>query len=99
MWGKLIGITPEYTTGDKVIAWSVFIYTFIFQIGICFAGVLIWTLFSPWPASWWSRYFYHTGLVVAGVVGMVSTIWFLVGGIMDTPQAFPGSGGTSGPSA
>lgn len=88
VWGKLIGITPEYTKGDKLIAWSVFIYTFIYQIGFCFAGVLIWNLISPWPVSWWSHYFFITGMVLAGVIGAVSTVWFLIGGIIDTRKLF-----------
>ena len=83
---KLLGITPEFTRGDKILTWSVFLYTFIYQIGICFIGVLIWNLISPWPARWWSHYFYVTSLLVAGGIGVISTVWFLIGGIIDTKQ-------------
>ena len=82
--GKLIGITPEFTFGDKVISWSVFLFTFGYQIGLCFIVVLIWNLISPWPVRWWGHYFFVTSLCMAGVVGVVSTVWFLIGGIMDT---------------
>lgn len=81
---KLLGITPEFTRGDKILTWSVFLYTFVYNIGICFVAVLIWNLISPWPASWWSHYFYVTTLCVGAVIGVISTVWFLIGGIIDT---------------
>jgi Na+/proline symporter len=86
--GKLIGITPEFTSGDKVITWSVFLFTFGYQIGLCFIVVLIWNLISPWPIAWWGHYFFITSLLMAGVVGVVSTVWFLIGGFMDTRKLF-----------
>ena len=88
MWGKLVGITPEYTRGDKIIAWSVVSYAIIYKFGICFVAVLIWNLISPWPTHWWSEYFFITSLVVTGIVGVVSTFWFLIGGVLDTKRLF-----------
>jgi Na+/proline symporter len=85
---KLIGITPEFTFGDKVLSWSVFLFTFGYQIGLCFIVVLIWNLISPWPIQWWSHYFFITSLWVAAVVGVITTVWFLIGGIMDTRRLF-----------
>jgi len=86
--GKFVGITSEYTVGDKVIAWSVFFYAIIYNFGICFVAVLVWNLISPWPAQWWSHYFYITSVVVTGVVGIVSTFWFGIGGVIDLRQLF-----------
>jgi SSS family solute:Na+ symporter len=83
---KLLGITPEFTRGDKILTWSVFIYTFVYSIMLCFVGVLIWNLISPWPNQWWSHYFFITNLCVAAIVGIVSTVWFLIGGISDTKR-------------
>jgi solute:Na+ symporter, SSS family len=83
---KLLGITPEFTRGDKVLTWSVFLYTFIYQIGLCFVGVLVWNLIAPWPAQWWSHYFFVTTLCVGAFIGIISTVWFLIGGIIDTKQ-------------
>ena len=88
VFSKLIGITPEYTKGDRIIAWSVFIYCFVYQIGICFVAVLIWNIISPWPAIWWSHYFYITSILVSAVIGVVSTVWFLTGGIIDLRRLF-----------
>jgi solute:Na+ symporter, SSS family len=88
VWGKLVGITPEYTRGDKIIAWSVVGYAIIYKFGLCFVAVLIWNMISPWPAQWWSTYFFVTSLVVTGIVGIVSTFWFLIGGVLDTRRLF-----------
>ena len=88
IFGKLIGITPEYTRGDKIIAWSVFLYAFVYNIVLCFFGVLIWNLFSPWPAEWWSKYFFFTSLVVGAVVGIISSVWFFWGGVVDLRRLF-----------
>jgi SSS family solute:Na+ symporter len=86
--GKLIGITPEYTKGDRVIAWAMFAYTFIYQILFCFLAVLIWNLFEPWPVHWWSNYFLINSVIIGGVVGAISTVWFMVGGVIDLRQLF-----------
>ncbi len=88
VFGKLIGITPHYTRGDKVIAWSVFGYAIVYQIGICFIGVLIWNLVTPWKLEWWSTYFFINSIVVTAVLGIVTTVWFLWGGIIDTKRLF-----------
>ena len=84
--GKLLGITPEFTRGDKILTWSVFLYTIVYSVGICFVGVLIWNMVSPWPSLWWSHYFFVTTLCVGATIGVISTVWFLIGGIIDTKQ-------------
>ncbi|HEY9248672.1 MAG TPA: sodium:panthothenate symporter [Rariglobus sp.] len=84
----LVGITPEYTRGDKIIAWSVVGYAIVYKFGLCFVAVLIWNMISPWPTEWWSTYFFVTSLCVTGVVGIVSTFWFLIGGIIDMKRLF-----------
>jgi solute:Na+ symporter, SSS family len=88
VYGKLIGIDDEYTTGDKFIAWSVFAYAVVFQFLIAFVGVVIWNWISPWPASWWSWYFYIAVVVVGIIVGSVSTVWFVIGGTIDIRRLF-----------
>lgn len=85
---KLVGITPEYTRGDKIIAWSVVGYAIVYKFGLCFLGVLVWNAISPWPLEWWSSYFFITHLVVTGILGVVSTFWFLIGGVIDMRRLF-----------
>jgi hypothetical protein len=88
VYNKLIGITPEYSRTDKVIAWSFFIFTFIYQFAILFLLVLVWNQFSPWPMKWWSNYFYITNIVVPGLIGIITTFWFGIGGIKNLIEMF-----------
>ncbi|MCI5778650.1 MAG: sodium:panthothenate symporter [Lentisphaeria bacterium] len=88
VFSKLIGITPEYTTGDKVIAWLFFFHAFIYQFILTFLVVLIWNLFSPWPMDWWGKYYFIVQLCVPGVMAAVSTVWFGIGGIKDLIRLF-----------
>ena len=88
VFNKLIGITPEYTRGDKIIAWSVFFYAFVYNIVLCFFGVMIWNLISPWSEKWWSNYFFFTTFVMGAIVGIISSVWFFLGGIKDLRLLF-----------
>jgi SSS family solute:Na+ symporter len=85
---KMIGITPEYTTGDKVIAYSVFSYSFIYHFLICFIGVVVWNAFSPWPIEWWSKYFFINSLLLTGIIAFISSFWFGIGGAIDLFKLF-----------
>ena len=88
IFNKLISITPEYTTGDKVIAWSVFIYTFVYKILISFFLVILWNAFFPWPTEYWNLYFLITSLIIPGILGVITTVWFFCGGIIDARRLF-----------
>ena len=85
---KIIGITPEFTFSDKVITWSVFIYSFIYKFLIAFVLVVIWNVFSPWKPAWWGHYFFIIYLVVPLVAAFVTTFWFIIGGIIDIRRLF-----------
>ena len=85
---KLIGITPDYTLGDKIITWSVFFYSFFYKFIGCFLLVVIWNAFSPWPVKWWGTYFYVVYLVVPFIAAFFTTFWFLWGGVKDMFQMF-----------
>ncbi len=88
IFGKLLGITPEYSRGDKVIAWSVVIYMVGYKFFIGFVAVILWNMISPWPVEWWGTYFFVLSLVIPGIVAAVSTIWFSIGGTIDLLQLF-----------
>jgi len=85
---KLLGIDSQYTRGDKILAWSVFLYSFGYGTIITFVGVLIWNAISPWPDFWWAHYFFWTSIVVSGIIGIVSTVWFTIGGSIDLHRLF-----------
>lgn len=87
-YAKMIGITAEYSRGDRVIAWGMFIYSFVYQFVLCFLAVSIWNAFSPWPMAWWSNYFFITLIAVPGVIGIFTTVWFVIGGFIGLRQLF-----------
>ena len=88
IYNKLIGITPEYTTGDKVIAWGYFIYSVIYRFLGTFIIVLIWNLIDPWPFAWWGWYFLITFLIIPGTMAIVTAIWFGICGTIDLRRMF-----------
>ena len=82
---RILGIDEQYTRGDKIIAWSVFLYSFGYGFILCFVAVIIWCAFDPWAAEWWSAYFFIKNMAVAAVIGVISTVWF---GIYSTRDLF-----------
>ena len=87
IFGKIIGITNEYTKGDRIIAWSVFLYSF--GLGFClFLGIVIWNLFDTWPQDWWGYYYLIRSLSIPFVVAVISTVWFFIGGLIDLRRMF-----------
>ena len=88
IFSKIIGITPEYTRGDRIIAYSVFFYSVVYSVGIVFFGIVIWNAIWPWPHSWWTVKFFITTLLIPGIVGVISTVWFMIGGSIDAIHLF-----------
>ena len=89
VWGNLIGITPEFSRGDKVIAWSIFGYSIVFQFIISFVGVIIWNAFFwKWSMVEWGWYFLITTLVVPGIIAAIVAVWFGLGIIVDFRHFF-----------
>lgn len=87
LFSKMIGITNEYTTGDKIIAWSVFLYSFGF--GFClFLVIVIWNVFDVWSKEWWGEYKLICALIIPSVVAAVTTVWFFIGGVVDLRHMF-----------
>ncbi len=87
-YNKMIGITPEYTTGDKVITWSYFFYSFVYRFGVTFVVVVIWNIISPWPAAYWGWYFLIVFILVPGVMAAITAVWFGIGGSIDLYRMF-----------
>jgi Na+/proline symporter len=83
----LIGIDSQYTIGDKVLTWSVFIWSIGWGFG-SFVTLVIWNKFSPWPNIWWAHWFFLNNFILAGIIGVVSTVWFTIGGTLDLNRLF-----------
>ena len=84
---KLIGITSEYSKGDKILAWSVLIFTVGWTFG-SWPVIIIWNFFHRWPNEWWATWFSIQFLYVPLAIGVVSTIWFTIGGTWDLRRMF-----------
>lgn len=88
VFSKIVGITPEYTRTDRAIAWSVFGYSFVYALVVVFLGTVIWNAVYEWPRNWWNIKFFVTSLLIPGIVGIVTTVWFVTGGIRDLKRLF-----------
>ena len=88
VFGKLIGITPEYTFWDQVVAYSIFGYSIVYQFIGTFVAIVIWNIFQKWPLEWWSKYFLVTSLLVPGFITVIVTFWFGIGSVKDMIQLF-----------
>jgi len=84
---KLLGITSQYTKGDKAIAWSVFLYSFVYGFG-SFIVLCTWQAISPLSEHGWANWFLINCVFVPGIVAIVSTVWFSIGGTMDLRRLF-----------
>ncbi len=85
---SIIGITPEYTRGDRAIAYGLFANTFIFSFIIIFLGSLIWNIHWPWTNEGWSVYFLINNLVIPCVIAAITSVWFTIGGVKDLFDLF-----------
>ena len=85
---NLVGITPQHTKADRILAWFTFCYSFLFSFVVWFGLVVIWNFFSPWPIQWWSWYFFIGSIVLAGVWSFISTFVFTIGGWIDLFRLF-----------
>ncbi|MFA6931267.1 MAG: sodium:panthothenate symporter [Lentisphaeria bacterium] len=88
VFNKLLGITKEYTLGDRFIAWGFFLYSFVYNFLLAFVLVIIWNAITPWPIEWWGNYFFVVYLLVPGIMAAFSTFWFGIGGFKDLFQLF-----------
>ena len=88
VFAKLIGITPEYSKGDKVIAYVLFCYSIIYRFFLMFIAVLIWNAISPWPSERWGSYFFVSLLLIPCIVAAITAVWFGVGGFINLIQLF-----------
>lgn len=88
IFSSIVGITPEYTKGDKIIAWSAVVYVLVVNFFILFVGVVVFNIFCPFSNAQWSIYFLIQALVIPGAMAVVVTVWFSIGGIHDLIDLF-----------
>ena len=84
---QLSGIDEQFSRGDKILSISVMVYSLGWGFG-SWLVILIWNAISPWPAAWWVNWFFIANIVVASIIGIVSTVWFSIGGTLDLLAMF-----------
>lgn len=91
-WRKFINyfvsITPDYTRGDKIITWAVFCYSIGYGFLFGFITVALWARFGHWGFRQWSVYSFIATLIIPFIAGLVTTVWFMWGGIKDLRRLF-----------
>jgi Na+/proline symporter len=88
IFSKILGITKEYTTGDKVIAYVFFIQSFVWGFLCAFVGIVIWNTITPWPLKWWGTLYFIGLLAIPLCLAMISVFWFGIGGFIDLRRLF-----------
>ena len=83
-----VSITPEYSRGDKIITWFVFVYTVFYKFLFAFVGAYMASKAFHWGVREWSGYFFVVTLAVPFVLGIGTTVWFTIGSILDIRRLF-----------
>ncbi len=50
---EFIGIDDEFTRGDRILAWSVMLWSMAWFV--LFVVITLWNLIARWPLKWWAR--------------------------------------------
>ena len=79
-WARRLGVTPEFTRGDKWIfglniAWTMFWFAAFLVGTVCHFA---WGIPASWWPHWWS---FMVMLSIA--IASVTLVWFIVGGTLD----------------
>lgn len=83
----LSGIDQQFTRGDRLISYSVLIYTLGWVFG-SWLLIVLWNVVSPWPDTYWVWWFFIQNIIVGSIIGIVSTVWFSIGGTIDLYRMF-----------
>ena len=82
---RVFGITPEFTLGDKIIYASTILWTLMwFTIFVWFSvqNFTVGVSNSQWLALW------HFKIYLTLILGVGCTVWFLIGGLVDSARLF-----------
>lgn len=86
-WRALVGITPEYTRGDRILSWSVLSWS-LYNFAV-FIMIAVWNLgIRRWTGEEWFRWWRYYDINLGIGVGLVTTVWFTWGGTRDLLRLF-----------
>ncbi|MEM8783839.1 MAG: sodium:solute symporter [Planctomycetota bacterium] len=86
-WQRKLGVTAEFTAGDKWIfagKYALFVLFFggFVVLTVANLGFGLMQTDAAW-ANWWLF-----KVALSGVIGVVATVWFLIGGVIDLRDLF-----------
>ena len=81
-----IGIDEHFSRGDKILSWSVFIWSMAWFV--IFIVVTAWNLIAQWSVKQWSTYWHYELVIIPLLISGVTTIWFTWGGVRDLKRLF-----------
>lgn len=84
-WRALIGLTPEFTRGDRIL----YVVTMSWSLGwmVVYFTVLTINLIRVQSDAWWLNYFKWVTMINLSV-GVITTIWFSLGSLRDMRRFF-----------
>ena len=84
IWRRL-GLTEEFSFFDRILFFSSLIWTLIWTL--CFVVGTIGNVSSIWNATHWLK-FWKFYVMFGLILGLGTTVWFLIAGIRDTKRMF-----------
>ncbi|MCL5104783.1 MAG: sodium:solute symporter [Armatimonadetes bacterium] len=85
-WQQLVGITSEFSKGDKFLAIAMITWN-----ALSFLWFVVFSILNqiyPITDAAWARYWYVVTIAIPGILSIPVTIWFTVGGISDVKALF-----------
>lgn len=84
-WMMIIGITEEFSPGDRFLVYAMFIWNFCWVA--FFVVITAMNLMFHIGNDWWAK-FWHFYVLLYLAISVPTTIWFTVGGIIDIKALF-----------
>jgi SSS family solute:Na+ symporter len=77
----MLGIDQHFSRWDRFQTYVIFGWTmFWFVVFVLFSA---WNLVHKWPTAWWATYWHIVGIWFPLAVGVITTVWFTIGGLHD----------------
>ncbi|HAU39161.1 MAG TPA: hypothetical protein DCX07_15780 [Phycisphaerales bacterium] len=81
-WRAILSIDKRFNRWDRLVAWAALGWTLL-QLAFFFVAMLWNMLISRWSNSAWADFFLWTNVILLIVVGVITTIWFFIGTVID----------------
>ena len=85
---SLVGITPEFTRGDRIIAWVAFLKHMVIDWFVLFLFCSISAKTFGWGVRQWTMYAFVVWIVYPLIVNTLTTVWFTWGTVLDLKKLF-----------